>query len=190
MYTELAGGFHLITAPEEYAEEAEFYWQTLSEASATPPRTLLELGVGGGNNAFHYKRRVQATLTDLSGDMLRLSEQINPELEHIQGDMRGLRLGRQFDAVFVHDAVSYLGGAPTLVEAERLGSVAVAAFLVGYYLTIVGSNIGLALALHRWIGLLSQRLYRALLLLASLILAVYGVLLLGRALDYRSEAAR
>ncbi len=40
--------------------------------------------------------------------MLGLSRQVNPELEHIEGDMRTLRLGREFDAVFVHDAVCYL----------------------------------------------------------------------------------
>ena len=40
--------------------------------------------------------------------MLALSEKLNPECEHIQGDMRTLRLGRTFDVVFVHDAVSYL----------------------------------------------------------------------------------
>jgi SAM-dependent methyltransferase len=108
MYTELADWFHLITAPEQYAEEAEFYFQTILQASSTPPRTLLELGSGGGNNAFHYKQNVLATLTDLSAEMLRLSQNLNPELEHIQGDMRSLRLDRQFDTVFAHDAVSYL----------------------------------------------------------------------------------
>jgi hypothetical protein len=40
--------------------------------------------------------------------MLRVSKALNPELEHVQGDMRTLRLGREFDAVFAHDAVTYL----------------------------------------------------------------------------------
>jgi trans-aconitate methyltransferase len=40
--------------------------------------------------------------------MLALSRQTNPELEHLPGDMRDLRLGRTFDAVFAHDAVDYL----------------------------------------------------------------------------------
>jgi hypothetical protein len=31
-----------------------------------------------------------------------------PECEHLVGDMRDVRLGREFDAVFVHDAVSYI----------------------------------------------------------------------------------
>jgi trans-aconitate methyltransferase len=48
------------------------------------------------------------TLSDLSADMLALSRTINPECEHLQGDMRTLRLGREFDAIFIHDAVCYL----------------------------------------------------------------------------------
>jgi SAM-dependent methyltransferase len=108
LYTELADWFHLLTAPEEYAEEAELFRQALVETAATPPRTLLELGSGGGNIASHYKRHFQSTLVDLSPEMLALSQRINPECEHIQGDMRTVRLGRTFDAVFVHDAVMYL----------------------------------------------------------------------------------
>jgi SAM-dependent methyltransferase len=109
LYTELASWFHLLTAPEEYAEEADFYWGCFVDAAEAPPRTLLELGSGGGNMALHYKWRLaSATLTDLSAEMLALSKTINPELEHIQGDMRTLRLGRRFDAVLVHDAVMYM----------------------------------------------------------------------------------
>ena len=40
--------------------------------------------------------------------MLAVSRQLNPECEHHQGDMRTVRLGRTFDAVFVHDAVDYM----------------------------------------------------------------------------------
>ena len=108
LYTELASWFHLLTAPADYEEEAEFYRRAFVEASATPPRTLLELGAGGGCMASHYKRHFGSTLTDLSPQMLALSRTLNPECEHIQGDMRTLRLGRVFDLVLVHDAVMYL----------------------------------------------------------------------------------
>lgn len=108
MYYELADWFHLITAPEDYEEEAAFYMGVASGALDRPAETLLELGSGGGNNAFHYKAQVKATLTDLSPRMLELSRAVNPELEHIEGDMCTLRLGRQFDIVFAHDAVGYL----------------------------------------------------------------------------------
>ncbi len=40
--------------------------------------------------------------------MLAISRSLNPECEHIRGDMRTLRLGRTFDAVFVHDAIMYM----------------------------------------------------------------------------------
>ena len=40
--------------------------------------------------------------------MLELSRDLNPECEHIVGDMKTLRLGRVFDAVFVHDAIMYM----------------------------------------------------------------------------------
>ena len=108
LYSDLASWFHLLTAPEEYAEEAEFHRRTLVDAVEPPPRTVLELGSGGGNNASHLKAHFQMTLVDISPEMLELSRTINSELEHIVGDMRTVRLGRQFDAVFVHDAVVYM----------------------------------------------------------------------------------
>ena len=37
-----------------------------------------------------------------------MSRALNPECEHVEGDMRTVRLGRQFDCVFVHDAVVYM----------------------------------------------------------------------------------
>jgi hypothetical protein len=40
--------------------------------------------------------------------MLEVSRSLNPECEHIQGDMRTIRLGKQFDAVFIHDAIGYM----------------------------------------------------------------------------------
>jgi len=108
LYHELADWFHLLTSPEDYKEEAAFYQILLIDNSRRLPRTLLDLGSGGGNNASHLKAFFKMTLVDLSSEMLGISQRINPECEHIQGDMRNVRLGRQFDAVFIHDAVSYI----------------------------------------------------------------------------------
>jgi hypothetical protein len=108
LYRELASWWPLLSAPEDYAEEAAFYQRAIIEACSRTPETLLELGSGGGNNASHMKARFRMTLTDLSADMLKVSEALNPECEHVQGDMRTLRLGQEFDAVFAHDAVCYL----------------------------------------------------------------------------------
>jgi SAM-dependent methyltransferase len=108
MYGDLAGWFHLLTPPEEYVEEAAYAADVLREFSDRPPRTVLELGSGGGNNASHMKAEFDLTLVDLAPGMLELSRGLNPECEHLVGDMRTVRLGRSFDAVFVHDAVVYL----------------------------------------------------------------------------------
>ena len=108
MYREFAAWFHLLTSPQDYEFEAELYGRLLTESAEIPVRTVLELGSGGGNNASHMKAHFQLTLTELSEDMIELSRSINPECEHIQGDMRTLRLGRQFDGLFVHDAISYM----------------------------------------------------------------------------------
>jgi hypothetical protein len=51
LYGDLASWFHLLTSPEEYAEEAEIYRQLLVGAADESIRTVLELGCGGGNNA-------------------------------------------------------------------------------------------------------------------------------------------
>lgn len=108
LYRELASWFHLLTAPEEYAEEAALYTRLLLEASERPVRTVLELGSGGGNNASHMKAEFELILVDRSAQMLELSRSLNPECRHVEGDMRSIRLGGTFDAVFVHDAVSYI----------------------------------------------------------------------------------
>jgi len=108
LYTELAEWWHVMSAPVEYVEEASIYRDAIDRTSPAPVRTVLELGCGGGNNASHLKAHYALTLTDRSRGMLGRSRTINPECEHVEGDMRTLRLGRVFDAVFVHDAVMYL----------------------------------------------------------------------------------
>jgi len=108
LYSDLAEWWPVLSEPDDYAEEAEFYRKALSSACEVLPKTVLELGSGGGNNASHLKAHFQLTLVDQSEGMLAVSVERNPEVEHLQGDMRTVRLGRLFDAVFVHDAVSYM----------------------------------------------------------------------------------
>src|SRR5262245_21487114 len=99
LYGELASWFHLLSSPKDYAEEAEFARSLIVESSPAHPVKVLELGSGGGNNASHLTAHFQMTLVDLSNGMLELSRKLNPECEHIQSDMKTLRLGRTFDAV-------------------------------------------------------------------------------------------
>jgi hypothetical protein len=118
LYGELAGWYRLIDPPAEHAEEAEVYARLIREASPEAS-ALLELGSGGGHNAVHLKRHFRCTLADLSEDMLAMSLALNPDCGHLAGDMRALRLGRTFDAVFVHDAVMYMTTREDLLAAAR-----------------------------------------------------------------------
>jgi SAM-dependent methyltransferase len=106
MYAELAHWWPLLSPPSHYEEEAAFF-RALLRRHRPRPRTLLELGCGGGSLAANLKRDFALTLTDLSPQMLAVCRAANPECEVLVGDMRSLRLGRKFDAVLVHDAIMY-----------------------------------------------------------------------------------
>jgi SAM-dependent methyltransferase len=123
MYEELAAWWPLLSPPSHYAEEAAVYQRILLAACERPPRTLLELGSGGGNNASHLKARFELVLVDRSPEMLAVSRALNPECEHALGDMRTVRLGRSFDAVFVHDAVCYMASEGDLRSAMETAFV-------------------------------------------------------------------
>jgi SAM-dependent methyltransferase len=117
LYRDLADWYSLLTPVSDYAEEAAFYRRLFEAHCQRPPRTLLDLGSGGGHNAAHLKAVLACTLVDLEPAMLALSRRINPECEHIQGDMRSVRLERVFDCVLVHDAVSYMTSRTDLASA-------------------------------------------------------------------------
>jgi SAM-dependent methyltransferase len=107
-YKDLAHWWPLFSPPVHYIEEVDDFLQRIAPLPAPGTATLLELGCGGGSFASHLTQQFALTLTDLSEGMLAQSRALNPEAEHIAGDMRTLRLARQFDYVLVHDAVCYM----------------------------------------------------------------------------------
>jgi len=108
LYGELAPWWPLLSRPEDYDVDAESVWRLVTEGQDKPPATVLELGSGGGNTASHLKQRAKLSLVDRSEGMLKVSRVLNPECEHFLGDMRTVRLGRLFDAVYIHDAIMYM----------------------------------------------------------------------------------
>ncbi len=124
IYDDLTSWYRLLDPTEDHAEEAAAYGRELLAAVGGAAATLIELGAGAGNNAFYLKRLFpQCTLTDISPGMQALSRDINPECEHLPGDMRTLRLGREFDAVLVHDALCHM---TTLDDLQRTMATAFA----------------------------------------------------------------
>jgi SAM-dependent methyltransferase len=116
LYRDLAAWWPLISPPEEYAAEAGYLADVLAAHSGVPVRDVLDLGSGGGHVAVHLKDRFSLTLVDLSREMLTVSRRLVPECQHVQGDMRTVRLGRGFDAVLVHDAIDYITGLDDLAQ--------------------------------------------------------------------------
>jgi SAM-dependent methyltransferase len=116
LYGDLAKWWPLLSPPSHYGDEAaqlnlritrETGWSN-RRSTAGRGKTALELGCGGGSLARHLKQRFAMTLVDRSPQMLKVSRAVNPECEHLRGDMTTLRLSRQFDFVLIHDAIEYM----------------------------------------------------------------------------------
>jgi SAM-dependent methyltransferase len=107
LYSDLAKWWPLISPVGEYLQDAASLARVF-ESALLPVRSVLDLGSGGGHVAWHLKHKFALTLVDRSAEMLAVSAELNPECEHILGDMLTIRLGRLFDGVLVHDAVDYV----------------------------------------------------------------------------------
>lgn len=108
LYGDLTPWYRLIDPYEDHLDEAVAFTAAIERHVRGGADTLLELGAGAGHNGYHLKRRFRCTLADLSPQMSALSRELNPECEHVLGDMRDIRLGRTFDAVLIHDAIVYM----------------------------------------------------------------------------------
>jgi len=119
LYSDLVSWYDLLDPAADHREEAECFQRAFERVVTPAARTLLELGSGAGHNALHLKRRFRCALSDISEPMLTLSRTLNPECEHVLADLRTLRLGRCFDAVLLHDAVTYMTSEADLLAAAR-----------------------------------------------------------------------
>jgi SAM-dependent methyltransferase len=108
LYGDLASLWLLFSPPEEYAEEVATFRARFRRRGVPDGGTLLHLGSGGGSVDYHLKRSYRVTGVDISSEMIARARQLNPEVEYVQGDIRSVRLDRTFDAVLVHDAISYM----------------------------------------------------------------------------------
>ena len=108
LYDELADWWPVFSDPAEYRREVTHFARVLRDSTHPSPRTVLELGSGGGSSASHLKKRFAMTLVDLSPRMLRVSRRANPDCVHVRGDIRSIRIGRAFDAVYIHDAICHM----------------------------------------------------------------------------------
>ncbi|MBU0692983.1 class I SAM-dependent methyltransferase [bacterium] len=107
-YSDLAWAFRMISPPEEYEQESKALFEWMEQYAEIPVRSLLHLGCGAGHHDYTLKKSLQITGVDLSDSMLKLATDLNPDVDYHQGDMRSVRLNKQFDAVTIFDSVGYL----------------------------------------------------------------------------------
>jgi ubiquinone/menaquinone biosynthesis C-methylase UbiE len=121
IYRDLARWYPLITPAADYADEADHILRLIDAVRERPHATLLELGSGPGHMAFHLKKQLRCTLSDISPQMLDLSRALNPECTHVLADMRLLDLQDRFDVVLAQDAIGYM-----TTEADLKSAIATA----------------------------------------------------------------
>jgi len=111
LYTELAAWWPLLSPPDDYTDDSARMLDEIRRRIGPGRASLLDLGIGGGSLIAHFTSEAggfDVTGVDLSSQMLEQCRRVNPTAELMTGDMREIRLGREFDVVLMHDAVSYL----------------------------------------------------------------------------------
>jgi len=113
-YNELAWTEDLLSDPADYEVEVAGYVDLIKRNSSQTPRTLLHLGCGAGGHDGFFKQHFAVTGVDISRGMLDKARLRHQDIEYIEGDMRTVRLGREFDVVTIPDSIDYMGSLPEL----------------------------------------------------------------------------
>ena len=116
-YNDLAWTEDWLANPSDYEEEVLIYVDLIKRTATEPPRTLLHLGSGAGGFDWIFKRHFTVTGIDISLGMLNKARIAHADIEYLEGDMRTLRLNRQFDAVVIPDSIDYMASRDDLRQA-------------------------------------------------------------------------
>ncbi len=136
-YNELAWTEDILADPADYEVEVAAYVDLINRNSSQAVSTLLHMGCGAGGYDVFFKRHFAVTGVDISRGMLNKAQHRHPDIEYIEGDMRTLRLGIEFDAVVIPDSIDYMVSLPELRMAIE---TAVAHLKPGGILLVVGKT--------------------------------------------------
>jgi ubiquinone/menaquinone biosynthesis C-methylase UbiE len=136
-YNDLAWTEDWLANPTDYEEEVLAYVDLIKHIATEPPRTLLHLGSGAGGHDWIFKRHFIVTGVDISLGMLNKARIAHHDIEYLEGDMRKLRLNRQFDAVVIPDSIDYMASRDDLQQAIQ---TAVTHLKTGGVLLVVGKT--------------------------------------------------
>ncbi|KPJ68336.1 hypothetical protein AMJ44_06705 [candidate division WOR-1 bacterium DG_54_3] len=108
LYKDLAWVWPIISPLEDYAADSERFCKIIKENAKIEVKTMLHLGCGGGRNDHTFKKHFKVTGVDISQEMLEQAKKLNPEINYHPGDMRTVRLEKQFDTVAAPDSINYM----------------------------------------------------------------------------------
>jgi ubiquinone/menaquinone biosynthesis C-methylase UbiE len=118
-YEKLAWVETILSDPRDASDEAALYCKTIKKHSRIPSHTLLHLGCGAGSHDHTFQKHFQVTGVDISRGMLKIARKRNPKIDYHRGDMRTVRLDRQFDAVIIPESIVYMTTPNYLTKAIR-----------------------------------------------------------------------
>lgn len=136
-YNELAWTEDLLADPADSEAEVAGYVELIKAHASRPPRSLLHLGCGAGAHDATFKQHFDVTGVDISRGMLDKARLRHPNVEYIEGDMRVVRLGREFDAVAIPDSIDYMS---SLAELRMAIETAVVHLKPGGILLVIGKT--------------------------------------------------
>ena len=108
LYSDLIDLWPLVSPPEGYVEEVGTFVSRFRRGGVPEGGRVLHMGSGAGSIDYHLKRSYRVTGIDLREAMVAHARRLNPEVDYRVGDIRTHRVGDGFDAVLVHDAISYM----------------------------------------------------------------------------------
>ena len=122
-YNDLAWTEELLASLSDYKKEAQICIDLINRTAPEYPHTMLHLGSGAGGHDIFFKRHFRVTGVDLSQGMLNKARKLHPDIEYLEGDMRTLRLNRQFDVVAIPDSIDYMVSPDDLRQAMQTAVV-------------------------------------------------------------------
>jgi RimJ/RimL family protein N-acetyltransferase len=108
LYSDLAWLWPMWGDASEYASYCAHITQLIRQYARRDVCSLLNLGCGGGKNAFNLKQQFAVTGLDTSPAMLDLARRLNPECRFVRADMRTFSWPERFDAILIDDAICYM----------------------------------------------------------------------------------
>jgi len=99
LYGDLARYYDKIYQGKDYVKDIDRLQGLLDRYGPPPGDELLDIGCGTGNHVEILEKRFRCTGVDVEEEMLAIAREKVPSATFVEGDMRSIDLGREYDVV-------------------------------------------------------------------------------------------